>query len=616
MFAQSHIERRGLLGCVVWLCSISTSAAWVEQPPIDTLRVESQGGVDENLFLMRHLEHTLMGWKPPTASADELHTWIVSTRDRLIGLRKYADFHKLDKDVIEDYDDVLALLERYDEFLKDNALGHLVSAVNAPAGTSRAELLNSTLAGAANGVTVGAVIGTFTLPLVGTIGAAGTLGAVGGLAGGASWLANYQESERRMAVIEKAQERHLNGQIDRLNSHIGTVSKGLTTDAKLLAGRYGWGTEVGFDGSTHLPYEEQLKLRPRDPFLLVTIALSDPSADPKLRALRCLAAARLVPPDRAPTIDVYDTFRASFLLIGGRICCTAAYDESGTHDKQLAEGANRFFKTAICCLNTEIPFADQFSFANSLAYSGRLLEADAAFDQISRNVAYHELLTYDHARVASRLGRTEKASKLLKWSFQLNPRWEPYILEDPEFSNLIRANGAEISQLCKSPIVGKWQVGVASWLEFFPNGQLLQTASTSRSRTYSVLDDNKMQLTRSDGSEELTNYRFHNDNRLQIVFTETGKTIDCTRCEPSLIGKWGNGANYSIEFLANGLYIQAAARARRGRFSVISCDTLRIATEDVLTGKRLKVFGYAAEKDKLRMTSLETGEVIECTRQY
>ena len=111
---------------MVFLCLLgfrpSTSVCY-SQP----LTTAPKQAVDEELFLVRNIEHVLRTWRGPETPADELQPWLAATRTSLSQLRKTAEFDKLDDRVVNAYSDLLDLLDDYEEFLARSDLVTFIS---------------------------------------------------------------------------------------------------------------------------------------------------------------------------------------------------------------------------------------------------------------------------------------------------------------------------------------------------------------------------------------------------------------------------------------------------------------------------------------------------------
>ncbi len=421
--------------------------------PPQVLTMTPKTAIDENLFLIRNIEHTLQTWRGPRTAPEDLQIWLAATRTSLSQLRKTAEFDKLDSRVVSAYGDLISLLDDYEEFLARADLVTFISDVHRAQNTppnSRKLILDGASAGGQVGAIAGSFLGPGGTALGGTGGAA--LGAISGIRDA---LRDCRDHARVNSKIDQATKDYIAKRTVELESRFASAYKTQQLVAHRLAAEKKWGKSAGFE-QTDLSLDEQRKQRPNDPFLLVQIAVQG-KGDPHDRAMLCYDASRLVPQDRVPDVDVYDTFRASFLLIGAEIASQGAFNPEGKYDTKLARGAIRFHKTATSFVNSPLPIFAYETFANSNAFAGNLEDAAREYAELLHAGYSGRVFLYNYACTCSRKGEVDRSLELLTKSFGSVPRWDPDVLADPDLKDLLKAHRAEVETLCKPAIVGKWK---------------------------------------------------------------------------------------------------------------------------------------------------------------
>lgn len=525
-----------------------------------------------NLYLMRNLEQTLETWKPPSDDPIEMGNWVYTTRKRLEALKTTAEAYRLDEDIIRAYGDVLVLLKEYEVFLKEVVLYDLIADVARPAQKHFAFIATGETSDliriTASAATAGSIIGT-CIPGVGNV-VGGVMGiGVGGTVA-VTKTALYAILEYRDKISNEAKDNAVREAkiqyVEILAKHFASTRERLQVLAKILGGKekYGWGSEVGFDGSITLPLIRQLSLRPNDPFLHVTIGIKDAEGSPASAVNALAKAAELIPQDFDAQVDVLDLDRMELYLTAAHIAeYWARRSNNGGSD--LASLSVSYYRKARDCVqlkDVNWPREIKIMYARACVLAGETQESNEIMEQLLKGSPDDPWLLYDYACVKSMMHESDTYLSYLRRSFSIQPRRQPYTLEDNRLAFGISRSKEQIEKLCANPLVGKWKDDKNLVLEFFEDGAMKQTTLYEvKYGKYEQVDEHTIKLNRKDS---VKSYKYElGKNRLKIE--GLGKTYELNRSVDPLIGKWKYGYD-EFDFQANGSW-------RRNRKGVVTTGT-------------------------------------------
>lgn len=497
---------------------ISTQAQPVLDRPVAVLATDEAGSVD--LFVMRLLEYTLATWQAPTSDMATRDAWLSDTEQLLEMVQVVADE---DCDVVASRacNRVREFLANYKSTLNDEAIINHISDVaqivsKEPDRSDQAANMVST--GATLGGGIGTIAGTI-FPGFGNIvgGATGTI--VGGAIGGglaATWLDDADAELRKRKIDDATRVRILNV-YKRLHSEYEAVYGALQSEsAPRLANRFEWGATVGYDDSMTLPYADQVKLRPMDPFVRIQHAISISRTSPIDAAKAFFEAAKLVPQDSPNGGRLFTDYRSALFLSAARAAEYAA-SQRGYDSSDAANLAVSMFEAARSELGDrahEVTPDAMLGHARSLAVLGRIKQADEVLESVRQRVGDdNPFFLYEVACINSQLGRTDLALAALQKSFQRFPRVDRNVLNDPALQNLVSSRRAEIEMLCSPAIVGgTWETPSGRTLEFYPDGSVRQVDKGKTTiGTFTILGRDALRLKGPSRDFEVT-YSVENDS--------------------------------------------------------------------------------------------------------
>ncbi|MFM9961825.1 MAG: tetratricopeptide repeat protein [Planctomycetaceae bacterium] len=563
-----------------------------------------------NLYLMRNLEHTFNTWKPPSTPPDELGIWVFVTRNRLNALKTMAESYRLDEDVIRAYGDVLVLLKDYEHFLKDIVYFDLIENIARPEqkgflvfASSGTGVVESTFSGAKAGGAVGTII-----PGIGNV-----VGAfVGGVAGGGASLLrsldeyyNDVDKDERINALVKSSKLRL---IDQLRLNVSSTQEKLKILARILGGekKYGWGSQVGFDGSESRSTEEQLRLRPNDAFLYAKLGVAEANSRPTSAARSFAKAASFVPADFDVGTDILDQDRCGYLLTAARLALRARRTTSG-EDLVLPSQILEWCKAArdsVKSGDANWPRDLKFTYAQANAIAGRYSDADELLTKLLRQTPDDASVYYECACVKSMMGDSNAALEHLRRSFQILPRWQPNALNDVRLKALVAEQRTEVEHITANPLIGKWQGSDGLVLEFFLDGAMRQT-KIGKVTSGRFEEAGRTQLTFKT-AESTKNFTF-SVNATDLVLEGEGKKYQLSRSRPPLVATWKYGSNDRFEFREDGTWRREyGSVVTTGTYSIIpsasgGIPVLSYVRDNALLGETEKRAEFRVTADTLRI---------------
>ncbi|WP_148595198.1 hypothetical protein [Aquisphaera giovannonii] len=487
-------------------------------------------------------------------------------------LKTTAEAYNLDGDVIRAYDEVLVLLKEYEAFLKEVVLYDLVADVARPtqkhfaiiAAGETTDFIGTTASGAG----AGGAIGSF-FPGVGTVLGGITGAGIGGAAAIGKTALNVildwrdkVSNEAKDEAVKQAKYQH----VEILAKNFAATRDNLQVLAKILGGRekYGWGSQVGFDGSLVQSFTNQLSLRPNDSFLHASIGTQSAEANPAAAARSLAKAAELVPQDFDAQADVFDLDRMELLLMAARVAEIGAR-RLGDRGHELAGLSASYYRQARDCVEKKDagwPREIKVVYARACALAGEAQEANDTMDRLLKNSPDDPWLLYDYACVKSMMHEPSTPLYHLRRSFSILPRWQPYALEDSRLAFAVVRDKSVIERICANRLVGSWKDAKGLTLEFFEDGTMRQTSGYEvKDGNFEQVGDSIIKLNTKDTSKS---YIYDvDDTRLKIE--GGGKAYELSRVPAPLIGKWKYGYD-EFEFRANGTW-------RRRRKDVLTSGT-------------------------------------------
>lgn len=497
--ADARIGRLGgpirsiVAGCLLLSIMLGTPPTAEGQTATLSSASEPESTEAANLYVMRALENIVVTWKSPSADAQSMGLWTFRTRLHLNKLRNVAINYGLERSVLDAIDQTLDLLVLYEGFLKDVVYFDLIAGVARPElkdfEAIAADGIASVVEGAAAGTSLGGLIGTVTVPGLGSVAGAAVGAGIGAVfIGGGRFVSDilaYDNALRRNQQIDQLTLAAKLGLAENLVRQYTLTYRSLADIAAILGGerRFGWGATVGFDGSMGKSIEEQLELRPNDPFLHAARGADLAKFDPAAAAEAFLKAAESIPADFDSGVDIFDLGRAEYLIMSARLCERVAI-ESG--DLGMARRAVARFEDAKRTLTTadrEWPREAKLSYVRALSAARHSL-ASAGIDAIeaevseSRDTGYESaFVEYELACAESVRGDQGAAMERLRKSHELRPRWDPLPLTDPRLARLREKVGTEsIRMMFANPLVGTWATGDYV-LEFRLDGSIRQSGN-------------------------------------------------------------------------------------------------------------------------------------------
>lgn len=564
----SAVHRVLIAGGLLALSTSTTAFAGAQQP-------------DPRLYLMRNLEHTLNNWHAPTDDPRQVGEWVFITRNRLTALRATASAYFPDPELVGAYDTLLAALNDYQRFVEEVVLYDLVGNVARPEQqdfkTATGRVLGAALDGAETGRNIGMVLGTVTLPGVGTV-AGGKLGAAtfGVAAGGAAYLECLGERDEAIRTNARISDALRSGRLELLNqtySRFASSTEAIKVHARILAGtaKYGWGDQVGFDGAETLGYPALAGRRPRDPFVRLGRALEVSASDPLAAARLLEEAARLVPADADRGVDIFDRDRFELFGMAVRLADLSSRraQEADRGAADLVIRSYREARSSIVDGDESFPRDLIVAYARALATVGGASEARGIARRLQSASPDDPFVLYDVATVESALRDAQAALGSLRRSFALLPRWQPSVVHDTRLQHVNEALGGAVARVAADPLVGRWSGSGGLTIDFFPGGVLRQVKSGGETvGQYATVDGQRLALTSPKQSSTFS-YRLDGP---RLHLEGNGTAYDLNRSPPALLGLWRYPNGELFEFRFDGTWERTGVDGSlaTGTFFVVS----------------------------------------------
>lgn len=426
------------------------------QPNDATFEIKPEVNVDENLFLLRVLETTYAQWPHNAAEPEKIQNWLTQTNAQLIRLRTTIKTSNLDSDIGNLYDDCLRFLSTYETYLTNLEL--IAQHHENQAQGDSVKTLGSALS-VGSSVT-NRFIGS-GVPANYSLG----LGIIAGI-GSALWE-GYQHEENRNGARQSA--------LDAERRRVDTAWADTIARAQALAGtltqRYGWRWgEAGFDNDPKRKIIDNLKRRPRDPFIRATYALlreKNETPDAKLAdAYNLLVAARLVPAGY-----VYDVFRTEFIAAAADLSVTAAVGQlnrdaySSGPTKSSAE-AVRFCKTLLALDTKDSYGTGNVLLARALGASNRYGEAIAAANaamEKEKKWRNDPFFNYRYAKLLSLTNQLDLVGDWLHQAYRTGFNNITFVREDADLTNFRKGQAKRYYEL--TTVKFRWWIDYHSFLD-------------------------------------------------------------------------------------------------------------------------------------------------------
>jgi hypothetical protein len=422
---------------------LNPERSWSQSETIETLppiEIKAFENVDEDLFLLRVIENTYNNWPRSSDTSVVAASWAVDQRLFLNRITENARKKKLDADVISMLEACANLFRTFDDYLVE--IGAVERAALDRAQEHRGKLLQE---GA--GRLVDRAIDNLGEKDAGKTIVSETAGDV--IVGFVVDL--FQQADRDAAKkrsIEYAQARY--------EQTCRSARAEAAAAARRIAKRKQWAAgEVGFE---NVPFADQLKRRPRDPFVRAGAALirvKNETAEDLMRDARvCVEAADLVPDD-----VVYDAYRATFLSFAGDLAERAAMNEWANDSQHLygtalAKEAVRICRTRLLH-DSDTTDWGKYDLALALNFAG--LHGDALAiatkaEKLRRNPGF----AYNYSCLLSMSGQTRTALEWLESSFKLGNSGVSWAKQDPELAQLRRDHTDEFTRATE--VKWEWKI--------------------------------------------------------------------------------------------------------------------------------------------------------------
>lgn len=506
----------------------------------DTCRVDVSS---KALFIMRHLEHILVTWMPPASPPSELRAWTSNTRTCLLDMRFIAEEEDLPRAVHSGIDRVIELLDAYETFLVNRILVDYIAEVaeaNRAKESKFVSIVSAVSAGAGAGGGVCAIAGSIACPGLGTV-SGGAVGSVAGAAAGlVAWFADQRSTIGHITAQSAAHKATIQ-LIDQMeNRYTATVQHVKDTVVSTLSSEFDWGPEAGFDGSHLKSLDEQSRLRPRDPFVYVAMAIEVGRSNP-LRAAELFGyAANLVPVGGPDTNHYFDNYRATFTACASRASEYACRETA--NDSQLcAQRAIDYYLLALsyCDGNhSSLPPDTTVAYARALIHVGRNEEALAAIMAIDSAYLNDAFWLHETARIVASCGRSMEAMSRMRRSFELLPRIDYYSASHPAFTSLEPQQQQELKRICAPPLVGEWTTAYGRILEFYADGGVRQVNEGNEVwGQYRADGEARLELVRN-GKAALYGFKISGNALVLQPLLYDGATDNYKRTSVSISGTW------------------------------------------------------------------------------
>lgn len=416
--------------------AIPTKVAQPNDAPFD---IKPEVNLDENLFLLRALETTYERWPHNAAEPENIQNWLARTKIQTIRLRSHIKASNLDSDVGTLYDDCLRFLGLYETYLTNLGL------IAERHGNQAQEDSTKTLEYALN---VGASV---TKRFIGSGATANTalgFGIIAGI-GSALWEGYHREGNRN-----EARRNTLDAERRRVDRDWAETIARAQAVAGRLTQRYEWKLgEAGFDGDSNRKIIDNLKRRPRDPFVRATYAyLREKNETPDAAladAYNLLAAARLVPEG-----GVYDSYRTEFIVAAAYLSLTVS--DSQLNRDAYSSGPTRFSAEAVRFCRTFVALDIDDSYGVGYAMLAHALGTASRYDNAigAANTAMKKkkwrndpFFNYQYAKLLSLSNQLDLVDDWLYHAYQMGFNNIALVREDVDLTNFRKGQAKRYSEL-------------------------------------------------------------------------------------------------------------------------------------------------------------------------
>jgi hypothetical protein len=409
--------------------------------------------IDENLFMLRLLDEYYAEIPGSETVQGELATKLEATKQEISGARRVVQAEGLDRDLDALYADAIRLVDTYQGYLA--ALGVIENSRSKQAiGDTLSTLWDSYQFGKEARSTA-TDFGVSKENAQGLGNFAGIVDAI---------FKGVEKSQQRDA----AQAVAIQAQRNSLMEAWSAIRHRASLAADMLSHRYGWlPGEAGFDGFSTQYFEEYLKRRPRDPFLIARYANTrkegETSGDILNDANRCLVAAKLVPARPA-----FSAIRNDYVENAAELAATAASKEANNAYSAHPRLAPAVVSAAQYYLNLDPGDPSgrgHMVLARGLAFSGHYREAvEAATATLNSNrTAWGNDPTfcYRYAMYLSLAGdRLDLVSAWLQQAYANGLTWVKDVRSTPDLRNFRATYPAEFSRLTQQAITARVKFGI------------------------------------------------------------------------------------------------------------------------------------------------------------
>ena len=424
---------------------------------------------------------------------------------------------------------MINLLDNYQSYVNDAGIVDLAVKAGQRDTQNR---LSATTDGAMNIASVGSFFGP-----VGTV-AGGVGGAIAGYTNASS--VNEKITRQNKSLTRAGRNQTVKAKRD-LDKEAAELNKRIRNTALSLSEDRGWSTgdlmsleecleKTSLNSQSPKAMAESLwnralkKLRPHDPFLRIKEIKGNEILTSKQKVTSILHTARLVPDDKHPDTDLFDTIRTAILLEGARV----VYNDLRSRDldkvnPKLAKNAVQMFNAAARAVGGDVPLDDRITYAGNLSLAGYrdisrlyfnvLFKEIPALSQRQLTDLDERLLCEDFARYcrdtleASDLRPLRLKQIAVQRFWKEGPVWD--FPDDPHLARLRARYSGTVKGIKVHPIVGSWYEGfLKDDLRFRKDGTVTKS---------NILENTS------------TTFRFKSVNEYQILFRDKGKLIAYTR---------------------------------------------------------------------------------------